>query len=736
MRFAGKTVVVTGAGGFIGSHLVERLVARRRARARDAALHVARPARLPRPDRRRRRSTNVAITLGDVRDFDAVREVMRGADAVFHLAALIGIPYSYEHPQEVIDTNIVGTSNVLLAAKELGTLERIVLTSTSEVYGSALRVPMDEEHPLQAQSPYSATKIAGDALGRELPALVRAAGDDRAAVQRLRAAAVGARRHPDDHRAGGHRRDAEARHARHDARLHVRRGHGARRSSQIGGADAAIGEVVNVGSGSEVSIREIVRKVGEIIGRELRVEGDEQRLRPAKSEVSRLLSDSSKAERLAGWRAEVVARRRAAPHGGLDPRAHRAVPPAGVRRMKAVILAGGQGVRLRPLTYTIPKPLLPIGEKPILEEIIERLKRRAFDDLVIAVGYRAELIETYFRDGAQLGVHIDYVRETQPLGTAGPLALVRDACRAAGGRAAAGDERRHPHRSRHAARSSTPTRAAGNEITVATREFQLQHPYGVHPDRGGRITGIVEKPSVTDIVSAGIYAIQPSALDVIPRERVLRHARSRERAARRGPPVGAYRFDGEWLAIDRIEQLEDAARLLAERTPEPDRCGRIARVKLSIVIPVRNERDTVVPLIERVRAVDCGMPKELIVVDGASTDGTREALLALPPSRRPGARARGRGARQGARGAHRLRARDRRHRHGAGRRPGARPGEIPSLLAPIVAGETDVVFGSRFKGRGRGSDALGRLHRQLRADVGGERPLLRRASPTSSPATR
>ncbi|HEY8172165.1 MAG TPA: SDR family NAD(P)-dependent oxidoreductase, partial [Dehalococcoidia bacterium] len=164
MRFAGKTVVVTGAGGFIGSQLVEELVGSG-AHVRAMLRYTSRGKRgcldlLPESV-----LDNVAVTLGDVRDFDAVREVMSGADAVFHLAALVGIPYSYEHPQEVIDTNIVGTSNVLLAAKELASLERIVLTSTSEVYGSAIRIPMDEEHPLQAQSPYSATKIAADALG-------------------------------------------------------------------------------------------------------------------------------------------------------------------------------------------------------------------------------------------------------------------------------------------------------------------------------------------------------------------------------------------------------------------------------------------------------------------------------------------------------------------------------------------------------------------------------------------
>ncbi len=303
MRFEGKTVVVTGAGGFIGSHVVEQL-ASQGAHVRAMLRYTSRGQRgcldlLPEP-----LLAGVAITLGDVRDFDAVREVMRGADAVFHLAALIGIPYSYEHPQEVIDTNIIGTSNVLLAAREIGTLDRVVLTSTSEVYGSALRVPMDEEHPLQAQSPYSATKIAGDALGLSfhrsfgMPVTIvrpfNAYGprqSARAVIPTIISQAV----------TGG---------ALHLGTLDTTRdftyvADTARGFIAIGGADAAVGEVVNAGSGREVSIREIVAKVGAIVGRELEVEGDSQRLRPAKSEVSRLRSDSSKAQRLAGWRAEV-----------------------------------------------------------------------------------------------------------------------------------------------------------------------------------------------------------------------------------------------------------------------------------------------------------------------------------------------------------------------------------------------------------------------------------------------
>jgi dTDP-glucose 4,6-dehydratase len=303
VRFEGKTVVVTGAGGFIGSHLVERLVADG-ARVRAMLRYTSRGQRgcldlVP-------ESTleNVDITLGDVRDFDAVREIVRGADAIFHLAALIGIPYSYEHPQEVIDTNIIGTSNVLVAAKELGTLERIVLTSTSEVYGSALKVPMDEEHPLQAQSPYSATKIAADALGLSFH---RSFGLPISIVRPFNAY--------------GPRQSARAviptiiSQALSEGPLKLGTLDTTRDFTfvedtaagflAVGASGDAIGEVVNVGSGSEVSIRDVVIKVGEIVGRELVVEGDDQRLRPQKSEVSRLHSDSSKALRLAGWRPEI-----------------------------------------------------------------------------------------------------------------------------------------------------------------------------------------------------------------------------------------------------------------------------------------------------------------------------------------------------------------------------------------------------------------------------------------------
>jgi dTDP-glucose 4,6-dehydratase len=303
VRFDGKTVVVTGAGGFIGSHLVEQLVTEG-ARVRAMLRYTSRGQRGCLDQVPEATLSAADVTLGDVRDFDAVREVMRGASAVFHLAALIGIPYSYAHPQEVIDTNIIGTSNILLAARELGTLERIVLTSTSEVYGSALRVPMDEEHPLQAQSPYSATKIAGDALGLsfqrsfDLPLTIvrpfNAYGprqSARAVIPTIISQAL----------AGGRLRLGALDTTRDFTFVEDT----ARGFIAVGGADAAVGEIVNLGSGTEVSIREVVGAVGRIVGRELAAEEDDRRLRPSKSEVSRLLSDSGKAGRIAGWRPTV-----------------------------------------------------------------------------------------------------------------------------------------------------------------------------------------------------------------------------------------------------------------------------------------------------------------------------------------------------------------------------------------------------------------------------------------------
>lgn len=303
VRFGDKTVVVTGAGGFIGSALVERLVADG-AHVRALLRYTSRGRRGCLDEVPEAVMRDVDIVLGDVRDVDALREMLRGAHAIFHLAALVGIPYSYEHPQEVIDTNIMGTSNVLIAAKELGTLERIVLTSTSEVYGSALRIPIDEQHPLQAQSPYSATKIAADALGLAfnrsfgMPVTIvrpfNAYGPRQSAraviptiiSQALTGSAL---------KLGTLETTRDFTFVEDTARGFV----------AVAGSEEALGEVVNLGSGTEVSIGEIVAKVARIVGHDLDVAVDDRRVRPEKSEVSRLHADSSKALKLAGWHAEV-----------------------------------------------------------------------------------------------------------------------------------------------------------------------------------------------------------------------------------------------------------------------------------------------------------------------------------------------------------------------------------------------------------------------------------------------
>ena len=245
------------------------------------------------------------MTFGDVRDVDAMREISRGADAIFHLAALVGIPYSYEHPQEVIDTNIMGTANVLLVAKELGTLERIVLTSTSEVYGTALRTPIDEQHPLQAQSPYSATKIASDALGVSfhrsfaMPITIvrpfNAYGprqSARAVIPTIISQALSGTKL----RLGAVDTIRDFTYVEDTARGFV----------AVAESEAALGEVVNLGTGVEISIRDVILQVSKIVGHDLEILVEDRRVRPQKSEVSRLQAESSKALHLAGWRAEVA----------------------------------------------------------------------------------------------------------------------------------------------------------------------------------------------------------------------------------------------------------------------------------------------------------------------------------------------------------------------------------------------------------------------------------------------
>lgn len=293
-----KKVLVTGAGGFIGSHLVERLVSlgasprafvRYNSRADPGLLRLASAETI----------SSVELIGGDLRDWDAVRKAVKGCEVVFHLGALISIPYSYQHPVEVAETNFIGTLNALMACRDFD-VQRLIHTSTSEVYGTAQRTPIDETHPLQGQSPYSASKIGADKLvesfycAYQLPTVtVRPFNtygprqSARAVIPTIITQAL------------------------------------ANRAIQLGNvdtirdftyvddtvdgfifaaaADDVQGLTFNLGTGSEISIGRLAEKIIQKAGSQAKIEIDPERLRPEKSEVLRLLSDPSLARERLNW---------------------------------------------------------------------------------------------------------------------------------------------------------------------------------------------------------------------------------------------------------------------------------------------------------------------------------------------------------------------------------------------------------------------------------------------------
>ncbi len=301
-RIEGKNVLVTGAGGFIGSHLAEQLVmsganvrafVRYNSRADPGLLNLASPDIL----------SQMEIIAGDLRDSHAIDQAVEGMDLVFHLGALISIPYSYQHPREVVETNITGTLNVLLACLKHGAA-RMIHTSTSEVYGTARRVPIDEEHPLQGQSPYSASKIGADKLVEsfyntyELPVVTIRPFNTYGPRQSARAVIPTIIT------------QALAQEVLHLGSLDTRRDF-TYVSDTINGFIAAAqtddveGQTFNLGTGSEVTISELAQKVLQMIGHPVSIETDQQRLRPEKSEVMRLLSNNQLAAERLSWRPHV-----------------------------------------------------------------------------------------------------------------------------------------------------------------------------------------------------------------------------------------------------------------------------------------------------------------------------------------------------------------------------------------------------------------------------------------------
>jgi len=298
MDWKDRPVLITGAGGFIGSHLVEALVDRG-AQVRAFVRYNSRGdigllSLLPTAKREA-----LEIMAGDLRDPYAVAEACQGVTHLFHLGALIAIPYSYLHPREVVETNVLGTLNILIAARETA-VERIIHTSTSEVYGTARVVPISEDHLLQGQSPYSASKIGADKLAESffcsygLPVVTVRPFNTYGPRQSTRAVIptiitqalvrnlvyLGALTpcrdltYVDDV-VDGFLKAAET--------------------------DKALGQTINIGSNHEISVGDLAHKIIRLLGRDVKIVVEERRLRPERSEVYRLWADNRKARELLGW---------------------------------------------------------------------------------------------------------------------------------------------------------------------------------------------------------------------------------------------------------------------------------------------------------------------------------------------------------------------------------------------------------------------------------------------------
>lgn len=301
MNWQGKKVLVTGADGFIGSHLAERLVAEgANVRAFVWYNSFGRWGWLDDSPIR----GSLDVMAGDITDAEFVRRAVEGQDVVFHLAALIAIPYSYHAPRSYLRTNGEGTLNVLQAARELG-IPRVVHTSTSEVYGTARVVPIDETHPLQGQSPYSASKIAADKLAEAfhlsfgLPVVTIRPFNTFGPRQSARAVIptiISQALRGETVKLGNL-------HPTRDLTYVSDTVEGFLKGGAVPGIE---GRTFNLGTGQEISIGGLVELVGELLGRRIECQVEEARLRPAGSEVERLLSDNRQAAEALGWTPQVT----------------------------------------------------------------------------------------------------------------------------------------------------------------------------------------------------------------------------------------------------------------------------------------------------------------------------------------------------------------------------------------------------------------------------------------------
>lgn len=302
MKLNGSRALVTGGAGFIGSHLVERLI-HEGVTVRCLVEYDSRGDIGWLDDIVPKARRDIEIVSGDLRDLDTIRSCAREVDIIFHLGALIAIPYSYAHPTQVVETNILGTLNVLIAARDYGT-SRVIHTSTSEVYGTARYIPVDEKHPLQGQSPYSASKIGADKLAESffaaygVPVTTLRPFNTYGPRQSARAVIptiVSQMLSGDTVRLGALSPTRDLTFVDDTVEAFVR----------IAECDVAIGGTFNTGSGKEISIGDLAQRIASLIAKPLRIIQDEQRLRPIASEVERLCADSRAAERVFGWRPRI-----------------------------------------------------------------------------------------------------------------------------------------------------------------------------------------------------------------------------------------------------------------------------------------------------------------------------------------------------------------------------------------------------------------------------------------------
>lgn len=302
MSLKGKKVFITGGGGFVGSHLVEALV-KAGSKVRALVHYNSRNDWGMLEDLDKKILKEVEVITGDIRDGDALRWMVKDQEVIFHLAALIGIPYSYVNPKDVIETNITGSLNLLLAALDAN-IEKFVHTSTSEVYGTAKYVPMDENHPINPQSPYAASKVSADQIALSfyrsfsLPVgIIRPFNiygprqSARAVIPNMLIQGLQGKRI----KLGSLFPTRDLTYVEDAVKGFI----------LFAQSDKTTGEVVNLGTGKEVSISELVGIIGRELGKPLKTESESKRIRPEKSEVERLVADVSKAKKLFNWELKI-----------------------------------------------------------------------------------------------------------------------------------------------------------------------------------------------------------------------------------------------------------------------------------------------------------------------------------------------------------------------------------------------------------------------------------------------